>query len=114
MSEIIVIQKEQLEQLIENAVGKAFRQLDLTKEKEKENEVEILNISQASKFTGLAKQTIYEKTSHKSIPHHKKCKKLYFLRSELEKWIIEGNRVKTNEELETEAINYSLFKKKPF
>jgi excisionase family DNA binding protein len=68
---------------------------------------EILNVQQASEFLKLKVTTLYEKTSRKTIPHLKKGNKLYFHRSELEAWVKEG-KVKTREEIEAEAITFTL------
>lgn len=48
---------------------------------------ELLSISQAAGYLNLAKQTLYGFTSKGKIPHLKRGKKLYFKRSELNKWI---------------------------
>lgn len=66
---------------------------------------EILNIQQVSEFLHLAVASIYEKTSQKQIPHFKKGNRLYFNRTEIEAWIQEG-KVKTANEIESQAITY--------
>lgn len=66
---------------------------------------EILNIKQVSEFLHLAVASIYEKTSQKQIPHFKKGNRLYFNRTEIEAWIQEG-KVKTANEIESQAITY--------
>jgi excisionase family DNA binding protein len=71
---------------------------------------EILDVKQAADFLRLKITTLYEKTSEKTIPHFKKGKKLYFKRDELESWVQEG-KVKTNDELQTEAANYVMHKR---
>ena len=68
---------------------------------------DIMDVKQAADFLRLKINTLYEKTSEKTIPHFKKGNKLYFHRSELEAWVKEG-KVKTNEELQGEAASYSL------
>lgn len=68
---------------------------------------EILNVQQAADFLKLKINTLYEKTSQKSIPHFKKGNKLYFHRTELEEWIKQG-KVKTYDEVEGEALTYLL------
>lgn len=67
------------------------------------------DIEQAGYFLKMKKNTIYEKTSAKIIPHYKKGNTLYFFRSELELWIKEG-KVKTNGEVEGEAASFRLKK----
>lgn len=59
-------------------------------------------IELAMQLTGLAKSTIYNLVSTRRIPHHKRGKKLYFSRAELEHWIADG-KSDTLRELEAEA-----------
>ena len=71
---------------------------------------DILTVQQAADFLKLKITTLYEKTSRKLIPHFKKGNKLYFHLSELQAWITQG-KVKTREEIEGEAITFTLNKK---
>jgi excisionase family DNA binding protein len=68
---------------------------------------DILTVQQAADFLKLKIATLYEKTSRKLIPHFKKGNKLYFHLSELQEWIQKG-KVKTHEEIESEAITFTL------
>ncbi len=63
---------------------------------------EILNVDEASAFTGLAKQTLYGFTSKRAIPHFKRGKSIVFRRSELEAWML-ANKRRTVEELTHET-----------
>ena len=74
-----------------------------------QNIPDILDIKQAAAFLHLKVNTLYEKTSEKSIPHFKKGNKLLFKRDELMAWVQEG-KVKTQEELRGEASTYTLRK----
>ena len=76
----------------------------------KEQLPEILDVQQAAKFLKLKLATLYEKTSRKLIPHFKKGNKLYFYLSELQEWINQG-KVKTFEEIENEAVTFTLTRK---
>ena len=63
----------------------------------------ILNIEEASAFTGLATSYLYKLTSTQEIPHYKpRGKMLYFDRGELEAWL-KQNRVNSNAEIECKA-----------
>ncbi len=73
----------------------------------KEQLPEILDIKQAGEYLKLKIATLYEKTSRKQIPHFKKGNKLYFHLSELQTWIKQG-KVKTREEIESEAVTFTL------
>lgn len=52
-----------------------------------------------------AKPTVYAWISQRSIPYHKKGKKLMFLKSEIDSWLKEGRR-KTAAEIQAEAEQY--------
>lgn len=49
-----------------------------------------------------AKQTIYQWVSQRIIPAHKKTKKLYFQKSEIDEWMADNSR-KTQTQMEAEA-----------
>ncbi len=75
----------------------------------------VLNIDEVAQFTGLSKLYLYKLTSKNEIPHSKpNGKNIFFNKSEIEEWLLR-NRQATNEELEAEAINYSVngFSKNP-
>ncbi len=76
----------------------------------KQQQPEILDVGQAAIFLKMKKATLYEKTSQKLIPHFKKGNKLYFRVSELQQWIGQG-KVKTKEEIASQAITFMLNKK---
>lgn len=63
----------------------------------------VLNLEEAVVFTGLSKGHLYRLTSEKQIPYYKKCRKLYFKKSELEDWLLE-RRVPTQAEVEAQAV----------
>lgn len=62
----------------------------------------VLNFEEAVAFTGLSKGHLYRLTSEKQIPYYKKCRKLYFKKSELEAWLLE-RRVPTQDEIDSQA-----------
>ncbi len=72
---------------------------------------EFLTVEQAADFLNLAYATIYAKVGQREIPHCKRGKRLYFLKSDLEKWIKEG-RKKTATEIHNEAEQHLLTSKK--
>ena len=75
-----------------------------------EQQPEIMDVQQAAQFLKMKTATLYEKTSRKQIPHFKKGNKLYFHHSALQQWIKQG-KVKTNDEIGSEAITYTLNRK---
>jgi len=70
-----------------------------------------LTMSDAALLTGLSKSHIYKMVCAKQIPYYKSQggKLTYFDRDELNRWLLQ-HRVKTNDEIETEAANYIIRK----
>lgn len=58
-----------------------------------------------------AKPTVYGWIGQRSIPYHKKGKKLMFLKSEIDSWLKEGRR-KTATEIQAEAAQFITANKK--
>lgn len=90
--------KDALREILPEQLGASKKQLP-----------EILDVQQAAEFLKLKINTLYEKTSRKLIPHFKKGNKLYFHLSELQAWITQG-KVKTHDEIESEAITFTMKK----
>ncbi|WP_458627991.1 helix-turn-helix domain-containing protein [Winogradskyella sp. PC D3.3] len=68
----------------------------------------VLTFEEACFYSGLAKSTMYKLTSSNEIPHYKpKGKLIFFKKEELENWLLQ-NRQESNENLENEALKYSL------
>lgn len=55
--------------------------------------------------------TVYTWVSKKQVPYHKQGKSLYFIKSEIDEWLV-GNRYKTVDELRSEAHSYCKSHKK--
>ena len=66
----------------------------------KNNEVEFMDLEEASQFLKLKKPTIYQMVFKREIPFYKNTKKLLFKKNELVEWV-ENSRVLTLKELET-------------
>lgn len=90
MAKLIVIEQDELQQMIEASVRRVIKSEDSSKENH--SKTDHFTVKQASAFLDLAEQTIYGLTSRNEIPHYKRGKKLYFLKVELEKWILENRR----------------------
>jgi excisionase family DNA binding protein len=87
--------EEELKICIKDTVKEALREFsNFHNDPSSDN---LLSISEASKYTHLAKQTLYGLTSRREIPFIKKGKKLYFKRMELEAWIMEGRKLTKHE-----------------
>ncbi len=59
----------------------------------------------------LARATLYAKLAKGEFPGHKRGKKWYFLKSEIDQWLKQGRR-KTVAEIANEADNYLSNKKR--
>ncbi len=70
----------------------------------------VLNIEEASLFTGLSVGHIYRLTSGKKIPHFKKQRKLYFKKAELEAWMLD-TKILTDDEIQSKASTYVATRK---
>jgi excisionase family DNA binding protein len=99
MNQVIVTSKDELENIILLSIRKVFF--------EKENSTaeldqdKIFSIKEACTFLNLAQQTLYGFTSRREIPFIKRGKKLYFRKSELKNWLLEGKK-KSKKELSDE------------
>jgi excisionase family DNA binding protein len=73
---------------------------------------EVLNFVEACEFLNLSASYLYKLTSKQELPHYKpNGKKIYFRRGELQEWLLK-NRIKPLAEIETEALDYVVSKKK--
>lgn len=87
MADIIYTSRNELEEIIQLSVNKAISEY-----KKDAPQDQILTIQEATVFLNLARATLYGFTSKNEIPFIKRGKKLYFRKSELEKWLLEGKR----------------------
>lgn len=68
---------------------------------------ELMSVKRTAEYLSLAVSTIYQLTHKREIPHIKKGKHLYFRKEEVNKWLTESRR-KTRAEIEMEAADYIL------
>jgi excisionase family DNA binding protein len=73
-----------------------------------------LSMNDASLLTGLSKSHLYKKVCQKEIPYYKGHggKLTYFDKDELNAWMLQ-NRVKTNDEIKSEATAYIVTGRHP-
>jgi excisionase family DNA binding protein len=72
-----------------------------------------LNAVDAAEYLGIALITLYSYSSKRVIPHYKARRKIYFKLEDLENFVLNNdNRVKSNEEIEREAIHYEALHRK--
>jgi len=102
MAELIIINKDDLEVLIQDALFKSLQKQQFNHPDEGEK---FFSLSEAAKFLQLAKQTLYSFTSQRTIPFIKRGKKLYFRKSDLEKWLNEGRKKSKDEIIKSLEAN---------
>lgn len=73
----------------------------------KDGDNERMDVTEAQKYIPghPAVQTIYGWTSNNQIPYHKIGKRIYFVKSELDVWLSNGNH-KSEDDLRKEAEEY--------
>lgn len=94
-------------QIIRDEIRKALTRATHT---EKETSSKFLTMDDASKYLSISKSHLYKLTSNQSISHSKRGKRIYFVKSELEKWLLDG-KVKTMEERQKEVTERIYSKK---
>jgi len=71
-----------------------------------------LTFNEAVQYLDISKSYLYKLTCKNKIPHYKpQGKKIYFDKSELDAWLL-MNPVKTETEVEQEADNYIVNRKR--
>ncbi|TPE42490.1 helix-turn-helix domain-containing protein [Pontibacter mangrovi] len=102
---------EKLPQAVSELHDKVSRIEQLLLERQvAEKEEEMFTVAQAAAFLKLSVGTVYLKVSNREIPVNKKGNRLYFYKSELEKWI-KGGRKKTVSEIQQETQTYGRRKR---
>lgn len=69
-----------------------------------------MTIDELSAYLTLSKSYIYKLTSNNDIPYYKRGKRVYFNKIDIDNWTF-SNRIKTNKEIDQEAVNYLLTRK---
>jgi len=106
------IRLNELETLIQNSVERAMtaKHLKQTSSSQQANEWFDLNELIEYDPEKRTKPTWYSKISKGEVPYHKKGKKVYFLKSEIDKWLRAG-KCMTTSEIEAEADAFLANKK---
>lgn len=70
---------------------------------------DVLSVSELSEYTGLTKGYIYKLVCYKQIPHYKSAggKLTFFVKDEIKRWLC-SHKVKTKDEMQSEAAAYAL------
>jgi excisionase family DNA binding protein len=71
-----------------------------------------LTLEEGCEYTGLKPSYMYKLTSSKTIPHSKpNGKVIFFDKDKLDSWMLQ-NEVKSKQDIESEALSYTLKNKK--
>jgi excisionase family DNA binding protein len=99
--------KEFLAGIVKEALADGVGNLPRNRLANQPDNEQMVTVNEAATITGLAVNTIYDKTHRREIPHYKKGKHLYFRPSELLAWIANG-RVMTQGEIDAKAISHVM------
>jgi excisionase family DNA binding protein len=99
MAQVILTTQDELEGIIQKILSHYFPSPVIPSQ---DLHKAILNIDEASKFTGIPKNTIYGYTYRRLIPHQKIGRSLRFNRDELLAWMQENKRKTKKEILESQ------------
>ena len=95
MTQVIVTSRAELESIILSSVRQVLgEQGNSTNDRDQDT---LFSIKEACAYLNLAQQTLYGFTSKREIPFIKRGKKLYFRKSELNNWLLEGKRKSKSE-----------------
>lgn len=91
MNKLILLTEEELEDIIQKSM-----RVILSEQKQQEPKEaslpQFLDVTEAAKYVKLAKQTMYALSASNQIPHIKRHKRLVFLKTDLEQWLLEGRK----------------------
>ncbi|MCB0458956.1 MAG: helix-turn-helix domain-containing protein [Flavobacteriaceae bacterium] len=73
---------------------------------------EVLTFEEACDYTGISRSYLYKLTASNNIPHSKpNGKMIFFEKKKLNEWLLQ-NSIKSNDEIEAEALSYSFRNKR--
>lgn len=72
---------------------------------------EALNTNEVALMLDMAVQTVRNLMHDKAIPYYKRGGKAYFRKSEIEAWMLKGQRIASNEEIASDASTYVVIKR---
>lgn len=72
---------------------------------------EALNTNEVALMLDMAVQTVRNLMHNKAIPYYKRGGKAFFRKSEIEAWMLTGQRIDSNEEIASKASTLIAIKK---
>ncbi len=100
--QIVVMTPTELENLIQSSVRKALAEQSNPQGRQFQSH-EYLSIEEASEYLHVPKNTLYNYCHNNVLVYHKRGKKNYFLKSDLDEWMASG-RKKSAKEMEQDAM----------
>lgn len=107
---IIQLTGDQLGALIDSSIRKALSESHVSQPSNTPETPQYLSVKETAKFLNLAPQTIYQLVCAGKLKNYKRNKRLYFLYSDLQEFIQQGER-KTFAELAEENSQFLKTKK---
>ena len=108
---IVQLDSEQLSKLIQSSIRTVLKEAQTNTDEPNDQQERLLTIQEAADFLSLTVPTMYSKVSKGELPVMKRSTRLYFSRTELLDYLKQG-RKKTTTEIDTEAVQYLLNKKR--
>jgi excisionase family DNA binding protein len=106
MTETILVSfsKHEFREFIKGTIQEALsEQASQTTQGRQFHSHEYLSIEETSEYLHVPKNTLYNYCHHNVLVYHKRGKKNYFLKSDLDEWMASG-RKKSAKEMEQDAI----------
>lgn len=113
---IVIIEKEELEEMISRAVESALIQSGFAGEKNETEDVNelIMKSPDVCRYLKMKISTLYQLTHKKRIPFNKIGKTMYFKKEEIDKWLSEGRQQTVTERNFDREIRISTVDRKRF
>jgi len=99
---IVQFTQDEFTTLLKSCITESLELREFTKAEPSDK---LFNVKEAAEYLDIAPQTLYGYTSNRTIPFIKKGKKLYFRKSDLDKWLSEGRKLTMDE------IGTAIFRK---
>lgn len=90
MTKLVLLERQDLEEIIKNLQIENVKQLNQNLNK---SSIEIIGIKEVSELTCLTEKTIRYKVSKKQMPFYQRGKPLLFSKAEILKWVNNGRRL---------------------
>ena len=100
---LIAFSKHEFKELIKGTIQEAMSEQTNSSKGKTFQSHEYLSIDEATIYLQLPKNTLYNYCHNNVIPYHKRGKRNYFLKADLDVWMA-SNRKKSGREIQEEAL----------